>query len=289
MRRFDYCAPASLEEAVAILAQSNGTGQTVILNGGTDLLVEMKSKLRSPQRLVNIKHIANLNELTYDGQAGLRIGALATVRRLETAVFVREHYPGLASAARQLGSIQIRNRATVAGNICRASPSADTPPPLIAAGAQVRIFGPNGERQLPLEQFFTGPGRSVLDPAEILVQILVPPPPANWGHVYLKHGRRNAMELATVGVAVALRREGNRALDVRIVLGAVAPIPIRVPEAEALLNGQVVDGNVLEGAVAAACEAARPISDVRSSASYRREMVGVLTRRAILQALQEVK
>ena len=209
------------------------------------------------------------------------------MRAVETSPFVAAHYAGLAAAARSLGSIQIRNRATVAGNICRASPSADTPPPLIADGATVRIAGPAGERVVPLEAFFTGPGRSVLARDEILVAIDVPPPAPRTGKVYLKHGRRLAMELATVGVAVALTLEpdGDGCREVRVVLGAVAPTPIRAREAEAVLRGRIPNAGLIAEAAEAAEAEARPISDVRSSADYRREMVRVLAARAIRQAL----
>jgi carbon-monoxide dehydrogenase medium subunit len=219
----------------------------------------------------------------------LTLGALATVRQVETSPLVQQHYPGLAQAARELGSIQVRNRATVAGNICRASPSADTPPPLIAADARVTLFNPAGERSLPLEEFFTGPGQTVLAPNEILLVITAPPPPPHTGHVYLKHGRRRAMELATVGVAVRVTLAGDVCRTVRIVLGAVAPTALRATEAESLLTGIAPDDERIEQAARAAMAAARPISDVRASADYRREMVGVLTRRAIRQALAQAR
>ena len=285
MRPFEYHAPSTLTEAVALLGRLAGV--VSLLAGGTDLLVEVKGRGRCPDHLVDIKRIPDLAGLSWDPAAGLRIGALTTVRTVETSPFVAAHYAGLAAAARSLGSIQIRNRATVAGNICRASPSADTPPPLIADGAAVRIIGPLGERVVPLEEFFTGPGRSVLARDEILVEIAVPPPAPRTGKVYLKHGRRLAMELATVGVAVALTlAPDGETQEVRVVLGAVASTPIRARAAEALLRGRVVDASLIAEAAEAAEAEARPISDVRSSADYRREMVRVLTARALRQALQ---
>ena len=192
---------------------------------------------------------------------------------------------GDLQAVRELGSIQVRNRATIVGNVCRASPSADTLPPLIADGAMVSIHGGQGRRSLPLEDFFTGPGKTVLQPDELVTEIVVPAPAPRTGKVYIKHGRRKAMELATVGVAVTLT-EGS---DVRIVLGAVAPTPIRAKKAEALLRGRTIDGALIERAAQAAVEESRPISNVRASAEYRREMVRVLTRRALMQAMDTVR
>ncbi len=287
MRPFEYFEPTTLTETVALLGQYNGRAS--VLAGGTDLLVEIKEKIRRPDYVVNIKKLPGLNQLTYDELAGLKIGALVTTRAVETSPLVRANYPALAQAASELGSIQVRNRATVVGNICRASPSADTPPPLIAAGASVRLFGPAGERVILLEDFFTGPGQTVRARDELLVEISVPPPPPHTGRVYLKHGRRKAMELATVGVAVSLTLDQGRCREARIVLGAVAPTPIRARQAEAALAGAVIDGHLIEIAAQTAMNESRPISDVRSSAGYRREMVRVLTGRALSRALELAK
>jgi carbon-monoxide dehydrogenase medium subunit len=193
-------------------------------------------------------------------------------------------YPSLAQAARELGSIQVRNRATIVGNVCRASPSADTLPPLIADAAQVTVNGKNGERRVALEDFFTGPGRTVLSPGELVTELRLPAPAPRTGKVYIKHGRRKAMELATVGVAVTLFPQ-----DVRVVLGAVAPTPIRAKRAEQILRGNKIDAAMIERAAQAAVEESRPISNVRASAEYRREMVGVLTRRALTKALEAAR
>jgi carbon-monoxide dehydrogenase medium subunit len=279
MRPFRYFEPNSLEETVELMGRYDGRAS--VMAGGTDLLVEMKEHLRTPDFVINIKKIPGLDFLHYDAADGLQIGALTTVRSVEVDADVARHYAGLAEAARQLASIQVRNRATVAGNICRASPSADTAPPLIADGASVTCFGPQGERTLLLEDFFTGPGQTVLAPDELLIHIDVPVPAAHTGQVYLKHGRRKAMELATVGVAVTLVVEGDRCRDARIVLGAVAPTPLRASEAEAILMEKNIDEAVIDRAARATQAAARPISDVRSSAAYRKTMTYVLTRRAI--------
>jgi carbon-monoxide dehydrogenase medium subunit len=283
MKRIEYHAPETLEEAVSLLGAYQESAN--ILAGGTDLLVEIKMKARAPDQLVDIKKVPDLIDLTYNESAGLRIGALTTIRTIETSQVIQEKYAGLAQAAKSLGSIQIRNRATAAGNICRASPSADIPPPLIADDAKVRIHGPKGERVIALEDFFTGPGQTVLNPDEILVEIIVPNPHPGTGKVYLKHGRRKAMELATVGVAVSLTIENEICTRARVVLGAVAPTPIRIVGVEDLLQGTFIDENVIGSAARIAMEAASPISDVRSSAEYRRQMTEILTKRAISQAL----
>ncbi|MCB0153740.1 MAG: xanthine dehydrogenase family protein subunit M [Anaerolineae bacterium] len=285
MRPFAYLEPATLTEAVAMLAQHQG--QAHLLAGGTDLLVEIKEQVRRPETVINLKKIAGLDQLQFDPAGGLRLGALVTARQVETSPVVQRHYAGLAQDVRELGSMQIRNRATVAGNICRASPSADTPPPLIAAGARLRLVGPAGAREVLLESFFSGPGQTVLAPGEIVTEIVVPAPPPHTAQVYLKHGRRRAMELATVGVAVWLTMAGEVCQTVRLVLGAVAPTPLRVQAAEAVLTGHPLTDALIAQAADIAMQTARPIDDVRASAAYRREMVGVLTRRAMRQAVEE--
>jgi carbon-monoxide dehydrogenase medium subunit len=287
MIRFEYFEPATLAEAVALLGRANGKAS--VLAGGTDLLVEIKEHLRRPASVINIKQIPGMATLDYDAQRGLRFGALVTSRAIELSPVVQEKYPGLAQAVRELGSIQVRHRATVVGNICRASPSADTLPPLVADGASARIYGPGGERVVLLEEFFTGPGRTVLEPDELVTEIVVPPPPPHTGRVYIKHGRRKAMELATVGVAVSLTLAAGRCREIRIALGAVAPTPIRARAAEACLRDRAIDDGAVAAAARAAMDESRPIGNVRASADYRRQMVGVLTRRALGQALERAR
>ncbi len=287
MNRFEYFEPATLAEAVALLGRCNGKAS--LLAGGTDLLVEIKEHLRRPEYVINIKQIPGLETLSYDAERGLKFGALVTSRAIEVSPVVQEKYPGFAQAVRDLGSIQVRNRATVVGNICRASPSADTLPPLIADGASARIYGPGGERVVLLEEFFTGPGQTVLKPDELVTEITIPPPPPRTGRIYIKHGRRKAMELATVGVAISLTLEGGTCREIRIALGAVAPTPIRARRGEALLRDQVIDERLADAAARAARDESRPIGNVRASAEYRRQMVEVLTRRAIRQAMETLR
>lgn len=283
MRRFEYHQPQSLDEASALLAEI-GT-QASIIAGGTDLLVEIKEELRKPLHVVDIKKLAGLSDLSFDAETGLRFGALVTARQIEIWAPVIEHYPNLRTAISLLGSIQVRNRATVVGNVCRASPSADTIPPLVADGASLEVYNRTGERTIAIEEFFTGPGRTVLAPGDIVTGISVPPPQPASGRAYIKHGRRRAMELATVGVAVSLDRDGDTCREIRIALGAVAPTPIRARNAEALSRGRTLDLSAIAAIADAAMAESTPISNVRASADYRREMVGVLTRRAIGQAM----
>ena len=286
MIRFEYLEPRSVQEASAALKAFPGAAS--FLAGGTDLLVEIKEHLGPVACVINLKRIAGMDELMFDAANGLRFGALTTARAIELDRDVGLHYPGLQQAARDLGSIQVRNRATIAGNICRASPSADTPPPLIADGAVLTLGDGVTQREVLLEDFFTGPGKSVLAPSELVLSIRVPPPPARTGKVYLKHGRRKAMELATVGVGVALSLDAaGRCASVRIALGAVAPTPIRAREAEQLLHGQTIDPDLIATAASKAAHHCQPISNVRASAAYRREMVEVLTRRALTSALAQ--
>ncbi|WP_347265883.1 xanthine dehydrogenase family protein subunit M [Paracoccus sp. (in: a-proteobacteria)] len=285
MRRFEYHEPETLEEA-SLLLTSLGEG-AYFLAGGTDLFVEIRERLREVRHLVNIKRVPGLDQISYDGAAGLRFGAMVSAGQLEAAAPVVAHYPNLRAALRALASIQVRNRATVVGNICRASPSADTIPPLVADGASIETFRVSGGRSIPLAEFFAGPGRTVLEPGEIAVAISVPAPNPGSVRAYIKHGRRKAMELATVGVAVSLETGGGICTGARIALGAVGPVVLRAPLAEALLVGSKLDAASIAAAAESAMQECTPISNVRSSAEYRREMVGVLTRRAVAQALEE--
>jgi len=282
MHRFAYLEPTTLPEAVALLAQHGDHAR--VLAGGTDLLTALKEGWERPEWVVSIGRIADLNYVRYDSEIGLRIGALASVRTVEMSSEVRQHYPLLASAAGVLASVQIRNLATVAGNVCRASPSADTIPALLALDAEVRLIGPTGERLVPLAHFFRGPGRTALRQTELLAEIVIPPLRPNTGAAYIKHSPRRAMDLAVVGVATLVVLEGLRCVDARIALGAVAPTPLRVYAAEELLIGKELTPDVAEAAAEVAQAAAQPISDIRGTSTHRRRLVRVLTRRCILQA-----
>lgn len=284
MKPFDYLAPRTLAEAVDALAKYNGQARMVA--GGTDLLLKMKAGRLAPKVVVNIKRIPELRGLSFESH--LTLGALTTLEELRCSPIIREHYPALAEAAATMASVQIRNLATVGGNLCNAAPSADLAPILIALNAIVRIAGPGGERRIPLNDFFTGPGTTVLAPGELMVALKVPRPtgPA----LYLKHSPREHMDIAVVGVGVSLRWSGTlRATatptptceSVRVVLGAVAPTPLRAQRAEAELLGGPLTSERIDRAANLAAEEAKPIDDVRGSAWYRRRMVEVLTRRGL--------
>lgn len=287
MRFFEYCEPCSLDEAFALLG--SGGGRASLMAGGTDLIVQMKEHIRQPDRVINIKKIPGMDEFSYDERHGLRLGALVTTREVETSPVAQRYYASLCRAATDFASIQVRNRATVVGNVCRASPSADTLPPLIADDATLVVHGPRGRRTTTVEAFCIGPGKTTLGADEIVTQIAIPAPAPRTGKVYIKHGRRAQMELATVGVAVSITLEGGRCSSVGIVLAAVAPTPLRARVAEALLRGKTLTSAAIAAAARAASEESRPIADVRASAEYRREMVAVLTRRAIEQAIEEAQ
>ncbi len=282
--KFEYLEAKTVDEACSSLSQYKDKAK--LIAGGTDLLVAMRRTKVTPLYVINITTIPNLDYINYDGD-GLKIGALATLSDIESSPLVRDKFPVIADSAHLVGTPQVRNVATIGGNLCNAAPSADMAPSLIGLGGEAKLKGPKGERAIVLEEFFTGPGETALQTGEILIEIQVPNPPAcTWG-VYLKLPARTAVDLATVGVAavVTLDSKGAHIVDARIVLGAVAPTPIRAHQAENILKGKAIEDKLIEKAAQVAAEEAKPISDVRGSASYRKEMVKVLTNRAIRQAV----
>jgi len=282
LRGFEYAEPTSLKEAFSILGRNEGAR---ILAGGTDLILGMRERKFEPRIVVNIKKIPDLNRIQIDEHGGLRIGALVTINTVDSSEVVRTAFPMLADAAHNLGSYQIRNRATVGGNLCNASPAADTAPPLIALGAVVKIAGPREERMVKLEDIFIGPGKTALSKDEILVEVDVPSPPRGSYGAYLKHGPRNAMDIATVNAALMFTLSEQKCVDARIVLGSVAPIPMRARKAETEIRGKPIDDNTARKAAELASEECSPISDVRASAEYRKAMAKVVVRRLFRDAL----
>lgn len=286
MRRFELHQPTTVRDAIDLLIKFRG--RVSLMAGGTDLLVEIKENIRTPDHVIDAKLLPGMSDLVV-GTEGVQLGALVTARHVESTVAIRESYHGLWQAVRELGSIQVRNRATIVGNVCRASPSADTLPSLIADGARVHVLGAGGEREMALEDFFTGPGTTRLGPDEIVKGLTVPAPARGTGKCYIKHGRRKAMELATVGVAVTLELDHGACHSIRIALGAVAPTPIRARKAEAVLAGKRLDDVAIrECSRIAACETS-PISNIRGSADYRRRMIEELTERAVLAAMENAR
>jgi len=281
--RFDYLEPQTIEEAVSLLSKFDGEAK--VIAGGTDLLNLIRTKIIRPKYVVDIVRIPGLDHVTYNDAGTLSIGALATIRALEMSAQVKERHPVIAQAAGQLGSVAIRNVGTVGGNLCHASPAADTAPALIALGARVKIAGPAGDRTTALEDFFTGPGRTVLAREEMLTEIQVPAAVPDTKGIYFKHAIRGASDLAIVGVAVVANFDGGRCRNIRVALGAVAPTPMRATGAERLLDGREPDHALIEIAARAAADESRPITDIRGSADYRREMVKVFVRAAIKRVL----
>jgi carbon-monoxide dehydrogenase medium subunit len=275
----DYFEPKTVSEAVSLLAKYGAEAK--VIAGGTDMLVDMKYK-EEPGCLVNIKKIPGLSTIRENGSS-LSIGALTTIRDVETNALVREKLPVLWESSHQFASLQIRNTATIGGNICRASPSGETLAPLLVLEAKGRCAFADGEKVQPFTSFFQGPGKSVLGANGLLTDIEVPYPAPGSKSVYLKHAVRGAMDIAMVGVAVLITPDGaqNNVQDVRIGLGAVAPTPIRAAKAEALLRGKPLSAALIKEAAAMTAAESSPISDQRSSAENRRWIVEALTRRGL--------
>jgi carbon-monoxide dehydrogenase medium subunit len=228
-----------------------------------------------------------MNYLEYDDKDGLRIGALTKLRAIEMSAMVKAKNPAVAQAAKYVASTQVRAKGTMVGNICNASPSGDTAPTLIAQNAVVLVHGPDDKtRQIPAGEFFKGVKKTFLEKGEVVTGIVVPPLAANEYAAYIKHSVRRAMDLAIVGVAAWLKMDGNKCVDCRIVLGAVATTPIRAPAAEKLLIGNAITDDLLSQAGIAAMNSCKPISDVRASAEYRSDMVRVFTKRSVKKALE---
>lgn len=282
MRRFELALPRTVDEALRVLSERGPDAK--LLAGGTDLLPQLKNGLLKPACVVDLSGVERLRALRADG-SGLRIGAAVSARTLERDATTRTTYTSLAESGALVGSVQVRNLATLGGNLCNAAPSADMAPPALALDAEAVVAGPRGERRLPLTDFFTGVRRTVLGPDEVLVEIVVPAPgPRSGGH-YLRHTPRRELDIAVVGVASQLTLTDGVCAKARIALAAVAPMPLRARAAEQALEGKPVTPEAIERAAELAVGAAKPISDQRGSADYRRHLVRVLTRRTLRTAL----
>lgn len=281
-----YFAPLTVMEATRLLAEL-GEGACVIA-GGTDLVVRIRDGWVRPAALVDIERITDLSVIArQNGQ--LRIGATVRIAALTGSAEVRQLAPALVEAGAQIGAVQLRNLATVGGNLASAVPSADLAPPLLVLDAAVRIAGPSTERTMPVEAFFVGPHRSALHPGEVLTAVEIPLLGQRTGTAFLKFGRRNAQVLAVVNAAAWVWMREGIVEEARVALGAVAPTPMRARTAEDLLRGQPFDPRLLDAAAAAAAEETRPISDQRASAGFRRELSRVLTRRVLEQAVRRAR
>jgi CO/xanthine dehydrogenase FAD-binding subunit len=280
----DYTAPSTVEEAVRILAGAPGTAK--ILSGGTDLLVQIRSGRASPSLIVDIKKIPGISGIRQrDG--GFVVGASTPGAVIGECEALRRAWPGVVEATNLIGSTQVQGRASLAGNLCNASPAADSVPALIAARATCVVAGPNGRRQVPVETIATGPGRTSLSQGEFILEFHLPQCPPRSADAYLRFIPRTEMDIAVVGAAVSLTLDaGGVCVDARVVLGAVAPTAILVSEAAAALVGRKLDEAALAGLEEAARRACKPIDDKRGTIEYRTKVAGVLARRAATIAYQ---
>ena len=289
MEAIEFTTPKTLDEAVQAMASAGDRARA--LAGGTDLLVQLRGGRRSADLVVDVKDIPELNEISYSPQSGLTIGAAAACYQIYANADVAANYPGLVDSASLIGSIQIQGRASLGGNLCNSAPSADAIPPMIALGSVANIAGPNGSRQVAVEDFCTGPGRNVLEPGELLVSINVPAPAPNSGANYLRFIPRNEMDIAVAGVgsAVVLDGSGQNFVSARISLASVAPTPVFAREAGDSLAGKAVSDEAIEEAARLAMEAAVPITDMRGTIRQRIHLVGVLARRTLNNAIRRAR
>ena len=286
MQSFDYVAPKSTEEAVALLTGKNGNAK--ILAGGTDLLVQLREGRRKAGLVVDIKNIPELTQITFDPQNGLTIGAAASCNQICSDPNVSKLYPGLVDGIHLIGGVQIQNRASVGGNLCNASPAADSIPALIVHKASCNITNSNGSRLLPVENFCISPGQNAMQTGEFLTSIIIPPPKENFGASYLRFIPRNEMDIAVVGAgaSVVLDADKKKFVSARIALGAVAPTPLLASDAGTFLSGKEVTRENIKEAARMAQEIAKPITDLRGTAEHRKHLVAVLVERTLDKAIE---
>lgn len=287
MKKVDYLKPHTVEEALSLLSQYGDKAR--LIAGATDAIVMNRQKKISPDVFISLRGIQGLDHIESNGM--FKIGALVTHRTIEQSELIRKKFPLLSEASSVLGSVQVRNVATIGGNLCTASPSAETAPPLLVYEAEVRLVSQREERRLSLESFYLGPGETALRHREILKELLLPFPPPHSVGTYLKLGRRKSVDLSVVNVAVLLTLNPKTGIceRARIALGAVAPTPIRARETEKGLVGNLLDERMIKHAGECAGQECSPISDIRGSAEYRREMVGVLVEKAVKQSLKDYR
>jgi len=281
---FEYLAPRTIEEAIELLSRYGEDAK--VLAGGTDLLVRMKQGVLRPKYLISINKIKELNYIEDRGDH-VAIGAATKLRTIEKSSLIKELFPALYEAVRSMAGVQIRNMGTIGGNLCNASPAADTAPPLLVFEAEVVIAGPNGRRVVPITQFFTGPGKTVMARNELLVEVRIPKPVKPTGSAFIKIARV-AMDLAKVNIAVALRMNGNVVEDVKVALGSVAPTPMRAYKTEEFLKGKELTEDVMWEAAKIVRTEVKPITDIRSTAEYRREVSGVILVDALKKAMERL-
>lgn len=283
---FDYSVASTLEEACRLQAQWGSSAK--VMAGGTDIIPPMKDGVLKAEHIISISRIPGLDTIEYDEKEGLKIGALAKLFDIQTSKLVQKVNPAVAQSAKYVASTQIRNRGTLVGNICNASPSCDTGSILVACNAKVLVQGINGKREVPMDEFFTGVKRTCLNPeeGEIVTAVVIPPLAEDEHAAYLKHAVRKAMDLAIVGVAAWVKVDGNVITDARIAMAGVATTILRATDAEAYLVGKPITDDILNEAGILAMRQCRPISDVRASAEYRKDMIRVFTKRAVKKAIE---
>ena len=286
---FEYIKPESIEKALSFLKDTAGQSRPFL--GGTDCFIAVRDKKMQPKFLVDLKHLEGFNTLAYDGIQGLTIGAAVNLNRLIASEEVQTHYPVLVQAAKEVGSYQLRTRATLVGNLCNASPCGDTIAPCLAYQGSANIIGPVGQKNVPLIDFFKGPGKTILEPGEIVQSVNLPPAPAGAKGVYQSIGRNTLGDLAIAAVTVLAFPESQTSSGYRflIALSAVAPTVIFVEEAQLLLAEKPIDAAGLEEAAQVAAQTCKPIDDIRASAQYRRAMIQTLTLRALQTVWQELQ
>ena len=311
MKKFDYSKPQTLQEALHLLNQQGQKAKLVA--GGTDVMVMIKKGEMSPEVLISLRGVPRLDQIQCENGV-LRIGPMTTHRAVEKSERIRREFSALADAVDVLGSVQIRNVGTITGNICTAAPSADTAPPLLVLGARINVLSLKGERTIPLEEFFKGPGETVLQEGEILTEVIIPNPLPNTGSAYWKHKRRGALDLPMLGVSVLLSLNTNRiscgdmirarspvssilralekdeltCKEVRIALGVAAPTPMRAQKAEKLLRGQKITEALMDQVAETAAAEAQPRDSIRGEAWYRRDMIKVFVKRMAVTCIARI-
>jgi len=310
MKKFDYLRPQTLEEALSLLNQHGKKAK--LIAGGTDVIVLIKQKAMMPEVLISLRGIPGLDQIRYDG--ALKIGAMATHRDIEKSDVIRKEFSALTDAADVLGSIQIRNVATIGGNICTAAPSADTATPLLVLGTRVKIKSLSEERTVPIEGFFTGPGETILKKGEMVTELIIPKPLPNTGSAYWKLQRRLALDLPILGVSVLLsldkgtvscsdmlcttspissilhtmEKDELTCKEIRIALGVAAPTPIRALKAENLMRGKKISDELLEEVANTVSVEAQPRDSIRGEAWYRKDLIRVLVKRMAMKSIERV-
>lgn len=285
LKPFEYFEPETIEEATQILSKYGERAQ--LLAGGVDLVPKLRRRLLILECVVSLQRIPGLDYIKSNGD-GLKFGPLTSIRSLELSPLIQKDYLALYEAVHQLVSVQVKTTGTAVGNLCVATPASDIAVALFALGARLKIVGPSSERTIAIEDFFLGVGQTILQPGEIVAEVLVPSPAAGTGQAFFKLVR-TAADIAKVNVTVSLTVAGGVCQEARVALGSVAPTTIRAGKTEGMLKGKAIDQRIIEEAAEAAAEETRTITDIRSTAEYRRETSRVLVKRAISKALERAK